>query len=120
MHEQQANALISSCTNREKDHSRLVNIKPRGEKETYQPWNCVNSIIKVSLSSNVGSGCAGKMGEKNWDCYIHINSQEKRVPVNSMFYEQCSIFSLALDIISLIKAIHGRQNIHLSLALRKR
>jgi len=37
MHEQQANALISSCTNREKDHSRLVNIKPRGEKETYQP-----------------------------------------------------------------------------------
>jgi len=37
MHEQQENTLISPCTNREKDHSRPVNIKPRGEKEVYQP-----------------------------------------------------------------------------------
>lgn len=33
MHEQQENTLISPCTNREKGHSRPVNIKPRGEKE---------------------------------------------------------------------------------------
>lgn len=37
MHEQQANTLISPCTNGEKGHSRPVNIKPRGEKEAYQP-----------------------------------------------------------------------------------
>lgn len=123
MHEQQANTLISPCTNREKGHSRPVNIKPRGEKEAYQPWNCINSIIKVSLSSNAGSGSAAKMWQNNWEWQsiaLVLIIRRKRVPVNRTLYEHYSVFSPGPDIISLIKAIHREWNFHLSLVLKKR